>query len=47
MADLAERLWSHTVQPEYLGLADLGKLFEPHVPGACERPPRRLAQPAG
>jgi hypothetical protein len=36
-AELVERLGSHPVQPPKLGLADLGELLKPRVPGRGKR----------
>jgi hypothetical protein len=36
-AELVERLRSHPVQPPKLGLADLGELLQPRVPGRGKR----------
>src|SRR5512133_3365126 len=36
-AELVERLGSHPVQPPKFGLADLGELLQPRVPGRSKR----------
>src|SRR3712207_2102731 len=43
--ELVQRFRSHSVQLHDLGLADLGELFEPYVPGRRERPSGRYTQP--